>query len=441
LGRLFTIRWHAAIVRLVGDCSLTMWTLWKQNRNRGRRAGGSATGDNSAGAYAASVGTILRQARQSLGEELRQTAGYLRIREPYLRAIEDGRYEDLPGRAYAVGFVRAYAIHLGLDGDKVVERFKIESGDIEAQQELVIPEPAAESSMPGGSLVAASLVLAVAAYGGWYYLSTHHRLVTEAPGIDLPARPAPAAPVVAASRPPAASPQNAIAAPRAAPVPAPVVTSAMAPTVTVPARPEPALPPAASGGFTASLSSGLSNSLPFVGGGPRTGIATPPATEVAAAASADADEAENGQVPPVPEPLRPSQSAALMQQSLPAPQGAAAEQVARPAISASSAVAATVDGVTARPAGPSRIMVRAIADSWVSIGDGRGTSLFAQVLRAGDSFPVPDRPGLRLDTGNAGGLEITVDGRPVPSVGPSGSVRRNIPLDIEKLVAGHFGQR
>ncbi|MBL8704126.1 MAG: DUF4115 domain-containing protein [Rhodospirillales bacterium] len=418
-----------------------MWTLWKQNRNRGRRAGGSATGDNSAGAYAASVGTILRQARQSLGEELRHSAGYLRIREPYLRAIEDGRYEDLPGRAYAVGFVRAYAIHLGLDGDKVVERFKIESGDVEAQQELVIPEPAAESAMPGGSLVAASLVLAVAAYGGWYYLSTHHRLVTEAPGIDLPARPAtPPAQVVATNRAATPSPQNATAAPRPAPAPAPIVSSALAPTVTVPPRAEPALPPAASTGFAASLSSGLTNNLPFVGGRPRTSGALP-ATEVAAAASADADEAENGQVPPVPEPLRPSQSAALMQQSLPAPQGAAAEQVARPPISASSAVAATVDGATARPAGPSRIMVRAIADSWVSIGDGRGTSLFAQVLRAGDSFPVPDRPGLKLDTGNAGGLEITVDGRPVPSVGPSGSVRRNIPLDIEKLVAGHIGQR
>ena len=113
-----------------------MWTLWKYNRNKGRRAGDSATGDNVAGAYATNVGTILRQARQSLGEDLRQSAGYLRIREPYLRAIEDGRYEDLPGRAYAVGFVRAYAIHLGLDGDKVVERFKIETGDLDVQQEL-----------------------------------------------------------------------------------------------------------------------------------------------------------------------------------------------------------------------------------------------------------------------------------------------------------------
>ncbi len=417
-----------------------MWTLWKHKGNRGRRAGGSAAGDNSVG-YAAHVGSILRQARQSLGEDLRQSAAHLRIREPYLRAIEDGRYEDLPGRAYAVGFVRAYAIHLGLDGDKVVERFKIESGDQDAQQELVIPEPTAESSMPGGSLLAASVALAVAAYGGWYYLSTHHRLVTEAPAIDLPARPA--APAVAANRVPAApSPQNAVAAPRPTPVPAPIVSTALAPTQSPVVASAPRIdpmptPPVAATGFAATLGT----SLPFLGSTPRNTVAALPATEpAAAAASEDADEAEAGQVPPAPEPLRPTQSAALMQQAVPAPQNTT-DAMARPAISASSAVAATVDGATSRPAGPSRITVRAIADSWVSIGDGRGTSLFAQVLRAGDSFPVPDRAGLKLDTGNAGGLEITVDGRPVPAVGPSGSVRRNIPLDIEKLVAGHIGQR
>jgi cytoskeleton protein RodZ len=49
---------------------------------------------------------------------------------------------------------------------------------------------------------------------------------------------------------------------------------------------------------------------------------------------------------------------------------------------------------------------------------------------------VPDRPGLRFDTGNAGGLEITVDGQTVPPLGPSGAVRRNIPLDADKLAAG-----
>lgn len=415
-----------------------MWSLWRKDKVRGRRADGSAGGESSQSGYASNVGTILRQARQALGEDVRHCAVYLRIREPYLRAIEDGRYEDLPGRAYAIGFVRAYAVHLGLDGDKVVERFKIESGDIEAQAELVVPEPTAESSMPGGALVAASLLIAIGAYGGWYYVSTHHRLVTEAPAIDLPTRPAP----VASNNQIAAQPSVV-----RAPAPIAAAPGAFAPSAPGGSAPSAAakpgsvavdlaaLPPqTGAGGFTATLSTML----------PLRGSSAPqPQVEPAAAAAAeDADEAE---VTPAPEPLRPSAMAAATLQGtqapLPGADAAARDAVARPPISASSAVAATVTDAAQRPSGPSRIVIRAIADSWLQVGDGRGTSLFAQVLRAGDSYNVPDRAGLRFDTGNAGGLEITVDGRPVPSVGPSGSVRRNIPLDIEKLVAGNFGQR
>ncbi len=55
-------------------------------------------------------------------------------------------------------------------------------------------------------------------------------------------------------------------------------------------------------------------------------------------------------------------------------------------------------------------------------------------MAAGDRIAVPDLPGLTLFTGNAGGLEIVVDGRPLPSLGPVGAVRRNIPLDLDALL-------
>jgi cytoskeleton protein RodZ len=58
-----------------------------------------------------------------------------------------------------------------------------------------------------------------------------------------------------------------------------------------------------------------------------------------------------------------------------------------------------------------------------------------RVLKPGETYRVPDRPGLVLRTGNAGGLDITVDGRPVASVGPVGKTR-NVALDPERLVAG-----
>jgi len=42
---------------------------------------------------------------------------------------------------------------------------------------------------------------------------------------------------------------------------------------------------------------------------------------------------------------------------------------------------------------------------------------------------------MSLRTGNAGGLEITVDGQPAPSIGPNGAVR-NVPLEPQSLISG-----
>ena len=49
---------------------------------------------------------------------------------------------------------------------------------------------------------------------------------------------------------------------------------------------------------------------------------------------------------------------------------------------------------------------------------------------------MPNREGLVMLTGNAGGLEISVDGKTVPALGPSGAVRRNILLDPDALIEG-----
>jgi cytoskeletal protein RodZ len=51
------------------------------------------------------------------GLDLADCAAATRIRERYLIAIEDGRFESLPGPAYVSGFIRAYAAHLGVTVD------------------------------------------------------------------------------------------------------------------------------------------------------------------------------------------------------------------------------------------------------------------------------------------------------------------------------------
>ncbi len=61
-----------------------------------------------------SIGATLRDARLRQNLEIAECAHATRIRERYLVAIEDGRFESLPDPAYVNGFVRAYASHLGV---------------------------------------------------------------------------------------------------------------------------------------------------------------------------------------------------------------------------------------------------------------------------------------------------------------------------------------
>ena len=85
----------------------------------------------------------------------------------------------------------------------------------------------------------------------------------------------------------------------------------------------------------------------------------------------------------------------------------------------------------------SRILVRAKMNSWIQVRDDNGNRLLLKrLLRTGDTYRVPNRPGLKLLTGNAGALEILVDGETVPSIGPVGAVRRSVALDIERLRRG-----
>jgi cytoskeleton protein RodZ len=83
-----------------------------------------------------------------------------------------------------------------------------------------------------------------------------------------------------------------------------------------------------------------------------------------------------------------------------------------------------------------RIILRARLDSWVQVYAADESLILTRVLQPGDSYRVPDLAGLTLVTGNAGGLEIEVDGATVPPLGPVGAIRRGIALDAERLLEG-----
>ena len=83
-----------------------------------------------------------------------------------------------------------------------------------------------------------------------------------------------------------------------------------------------------------------------------------------------------------------------------------------------------------------RVVLSATSDSWVQVRDADGELLLTQVLRTGDSFLVPNEPGITMRTGNAGGLSITVDGRPIAALGELGDVVDGVILEPDRLLTG-----
>ena len=165
------------------------------------------------------AGAELRVARQRLGWALSDVAATLRIRLAYLEAIEDGRLGDLPGAAYAVGFLRSYSTFLGLDAAEVARRFRAESAEMDRAPELLFPAPVPDRGAPAGAVVLLGAVIALGAYAAWYQYSG------EMPAAAVPPVPERLAPL-ADLPPPGAAPQEA----------APVASVAAAePTAAVPA--------------------------------------------------------------------------------------------------------------------------------------------------------------------------------------------------------------
>ena len=75
-------------------------------------------------------------AREHKGVDLYRAERDTKIRARYLAALEPGDYGELPGAVYTKGFLRNYALYLGLDPDEIVGQWRHEHGDT-----LVQPRP------------------------------------------------------------------------------------------------------------------------------------------------------------------------------------------------------------------------------------------------------------------------------------------------------------
>ena len=339
------------------------------------------------------VGKLLSDARKSQGLEVADVARVLRISQKYLEAIEDGRNSDLPGTAYAIGFVRSYAEHLNLDGMEIVRRYKDEDKALADKTQLSFPKPIPEGGVPGAAVLGLGVVIALVAYGVWYYNSNSDDVVMTR--IDPVPEDMAAAPEV--KEMPKAFVKVETTTPSVEDRVEEVIVNAAQDTIVV-AEPEKVIE---------EVVKVIEATKPVEGAVVETPVVETP-VEAVETIQAEAAKVEAAvETPTVETPVE------------------------TPVTEAPAVEKEPVD------IGPSRVTVRALANSWIQVRDRKVKRLlFTRLLREGDEYEVPYRAGLYLMTGNAGALELLVDGKIVPSIGGIGDVRRDVELDPEKLKSG-----
>ena len=121
---------------------------------------------------AAPLGEQLLAARERKGVDLYRAERDTKIRARYLAALERGDFSELPGTVYTKGFLRNYALYLGLDPEAVLEQYRHEYGTARQPEPLPIVPRALEEPRSGftfsrGLVVAAILTIAVLVFGAY----------------------------------------------------------------------------------------------------------------------------------------------------------------------------------------------------------------------------------------------------------------------------------
>jgi hypothetical protein len=345
------------------------------------------------------LGDLMRGERATLGKSLLDVERELRIRAPYIAAIENGDLGAFQSPGFIAGYVRSYARYLGMEPEWTFRRFcdetgfrGVHGGATRATPERSLPQPAPGRVDPNdvmrrapmmlaperepflarlepGALGSIAVLLVLAAgigYGAWAVLQDIQRL-SIAPVDEAPATLAQLDPLAGAGEGGVTPPQPGfdIAMPGAEEAgrslrPAPLETPQMAP-------------------------------------------------RDQALATLDPDEVGT--------------LSGLRQN----PRGAGAPQLAD-----AGAGAAQVTE-TARA---DEVLLFAVRPTWIQITSDSGTTLFEGTLNAGDSWVLPEGDAApRLRSGNSGSLYFAVNGVTLGPAGVGASIVRDVELSADALSA------
>ena len=410
------------------------------------------------------IGAELASARLDRGMQIAELAQLLRISRHYLKDLESGDHSSLPGATYVSGYIRSVAREVGLDGEEMSQRYRALLDSKSDKPTYYFPVDTQQPQRSGAMIASIVVIFAVAGYGGWYaagkpdvmaglFGSAEQEVAVVTPQVEITAT----------------EPDNLISGD--------AETQVVAASETVPARTE--ADPSDMSDDLAAADPGEAAAPEAAGGESETVLAAGDATSMQADLP-DVEEAAPARLAAVDAPavdspvvvgtdgVRPVESEAptALASDAEAPSAVlpdAADIVAEagPSTELAAALDAAETGDTSLVAGGDgqlaaddsdadalsgggvafarqrlpelEITVRATGISWVEIIRNDGEEVMTKLMREGEIYVVDSRDKLYLSTGNAGGLELLFHDGSVRSIGASGEILRDLPLDADRL--------
>ena len=111
----------------------------------------------------AAFGRWLTRERELRGLSREEVVRATKLAAGVIEALESGEEGRIPPRAYAIGYLRAYATAVGLAADEVVLRFEEALGSVE-------PAGARRATAPWVRVAVVGVLVAAAAVAAWTLL-------------------------------------------------------------------------------------------------------------------------------------------------------------------------------------------------------------------------------------------------------------------------------
>ena len=116
-------------------------------------------------------GSYLKKERELRGVPLEEISGATKIHIRFLKALEENKFEELPGEVFIKGYIRSYANIIGSDAEEVLNNYKECVGNnIENSSDSVTPSNTSAKNFLGFALI--GLIVLALIFGVRFLISS-----------------------------------------------------------------------------------------------------------------------------------------------------------------------------------------------------------------------------------------------------------------------------